>query len=332
MPKISVIMPAYNAERYIREAIDSILRQTWSDFELIIIDDGSTDSTAAIIAEYTDNRIRFCPNAQNMGVAATLNRGLELACGAYIARMNADDISLPERFAKQAAYLDAHPDVTVCGTAIELFCEGSVTGTRFPAAGPEKLKEDLFFSCGIAHPSVMMRRAAILELGGYDPAFNGMEDYELWCRVAEKGKITVLPEILLRYRIHSGQVTQNPSPKFKEQMQNLKRRQLAQLGVTAEPEEFSAYAAYCIGTIEADYAQTAALGRCFEKAAAANDVCSYYRSDFLCSDFKSILLRLAAKLSRQEQKRLCAECSLITEKALRQRKLKTFARKLLGRS
>lgn len=114
MPKISVIMPAYNAERYIREAIDSILRQTWSDFELIIIDDGSTDSTAAIIAEYTDNRIRFCPNAQNMGVAATLNRGLELACGAYIARMDADDISLPERFAKQAAYLDAHPDVTVC--------------------------------------------------------------------------------------------------------------------------------------------------------------------------------------------------------------------------
>ena len=82
MPKISVIMPAYNAERYIREAIDSILRQTWSDFELIIIDDGSTDSTAAIIAGYTDNRIRFCPNAQNMGVAATLNRGLELACGA----------------------------------------------------------------------------------------------------------------------------------------------------------------------------------------------------------------------------------------------------------
>ena len=309
MPKISVIMPAYNAERYIREAIDSILRQTWSDFELIIIDDGSTDSTAAIIAGYTDNRIRFCPNAQNMGVAATLNRGLELACGAYIARMDADDISLPERFAKQAAYLDAHPDVTVCGTAIELF-----------------------FPCGIAHPSVMMRRAAILELGGYDPAFNGMEDYELWCRVAEKGKIAVLPEILLRYRIHSGQVTQNPSPKFKEQMQNLKRRQLAQLGVTAEPEEFSAYAAYCIGTIETSYAQAAALGRCFEKAAAGNEASSYYRSDFLCSDFKSILLRLAAKLSRQEQKRLCAECSLITEKALRQRKLKTFARKLLGRS
>lgn len=81
MPKISVIMPAYNAERYIREAIDSILRQTWSDFELIIIDDGSTDSTAAIIAEYTDNRIRFCPNAQNMGVAATLNRGLSSPAG-----------------------------------------------------------------------------------------------------------------------------------------------------------------------------------------------------------------------------------------------------------
>ena len=107
MPKISVIMPAYNAERYIREAIDSILRQTWSDFELIIIDDGSTDSTAAIIAEYTDNRIRFCPNAQNMGVAATLNRGLELACGAYIARMDADDERSRNPFADEAELEDA---------------------------------------------------------------------------------------------------------------------------------------------------------------------------------------------------------------------------------
>lgn len=223
MPKISVLMPAYNAEKYIKEAIDSILAQTFSDFELIIIDDGSTDRTAEIVNDYSDSRIRFCPNEKNMGVAATLNRGLALASGEYIARMDADDISKEERFSKQVGYLDAHADIAVCGTSIELFCDGTVIGTRFPSTELEKLKEDLFFSCGIAHPSVMMRKAAILELGGYDPAFNGMEDYELWCRVAEKNKIAVLPEILFRYRIHRGQVTQNPSPKYKEQMRELKK-------------------------------------------------------------------------------------------------------------
>ena len=106
MPKISVIMPARNAEQYIREAIDSILGQTFADFEFLILDDGSTDATAEIVQCCRDERIRFCPNGCNMGVAATLNRGLALAGGEYIARMDADDISLPKRFEKQAAYLN----------------------------------------------------------------------------------------------------------------------------------------------------------------------------------------------------------------------------------
>ena len=124
-PKISVVMPAYNAENYIREAIDSILAQTFRDFEFLIIDDGSTDHTVEIIRSYSDSRIRLYQNERNMGVAATLNRGLDLARGEYIARMDADDISLPERFAKQAAYMDAHPDVAVCGSNIILFSEGA---------------------------------------------------------------------------------------------------------------------------------------------------------------------------------------------------------------
>ncbi len=332
MPKISVLMPAYNAEKYIKEAIDSILAQTFSDFELIIIDDGSTDRTAEIVNDYSDSRIRFCPNEKNMGVAATLNRGLGLASGEYIARMDADDISKAERFSKQVGYLDAHADIAVCGTSIELFCDGTVIGTRFPSTEPEKLKEDLFFSCGIAHPSVMMRKAAILELGGYDPAFNGMEDYELWCRVAEKNKIAVLPEILFRYRIHRGQVTQNPSPKYKEQMRELKKRQAEQLGIVATPEEFGAYAAYCTGTIGTSYSEIAALGRFFEKAEVGNERIKYYRSEFLCADFKSVLINLAMSLNEREQSLLCAECSIISDRELRRRKMKTIVKNLLGRS
>ena len=122
-------MPAYNAEKYINEAIDSILAQTFTDFEFIIIDDGSTDSTCAIVESYSDSRIRFFKNEHNLGVAATLNRGLDLARGEYIARMDADDISLPTRFEKQAAYMDSHPDVVVCGTGVE--CFGARHETRF---------------------------------------------------------------------------------------------------------------------------------------------------------------------------------------------------------
>lgn len=332
MPKISVLMPAYNAEKYIKEAVDSILTQTFSDFEFIIIDDGSTDRTAEIVNGYSDNRIRFCPNEKNMGVAATLNRGLGLARGEYIARMDADDISKAERFSKQVGYLDAHADVAVCGTSVEVFCDGAVIGTRFPSTEPEKLKEDLFFSCGIAHPSVMMRKATILEIGGYDTAFNGMEDYELWCRVAEKNKIAVLPEILFRYRIHRGQVTQNPSPKYKEQMRELKRRQTEQLGIVTTSEEFSAYTAYCMGIIGTSYSEIAALGRFFEKADIGNERNKVYHREFLYSDFKSVLVNLAMKLSWCEQRRLCSECSMITEKELRQRKMKTVVKNLIGRS
>ena len=124
MPRISVIMPAYNAEKYIREAIDSILAQTYTDFEFIIIDDASTDATASIVESYSDERIRFFRNEHNMGVANTLNRGLDLAVGEYIARMDSDDISLPERFAKQVEFMDTHTDVIVCGSNAIVFGDG----------------------------------------------------------------------------------------------------------------------------------------------------------------------------------------------------------------
>lgn len=332
MPKVSVIMPAYNAEKYIKEAIDSILAQTFTDFEFIIIDDGSTDGTAEIIRTYHDCRIKYLKNAQNAGIVFSLNRGLDIARGVYIARMDADDISLPERFEKQTVYMDEHPDIAVCGTAMELFCDSKVIGRRFPSKEPEKLKVDLFFSCGIAHPSVMMRRAVITRLGGYDPMYNGMEDYELWCRVAETYRLTVLPEILLRYRIHHAQVTQNPSPRYKEQMCRLKRRQTEQLGITVSSEEFDAYVSYCIGTIENTYPEINALARFFEKAAAGNSNSEYYRSAYLLPDFESVLLKLAADLSEETQKKLCTECSLITENKLMRWKAKAFVKKLLGRS
>ena len=176
MPKISVIMPAYNAEKYIAQAIESILGQTYGDFELIIINDCSQDRTEEIVLSYDDPRIIYLKNEQNLGVAKTLNRGLEVAKGRYIARMDADDIAMLERFAKQIAFLDSNADVAVLGTNVEIFNEEGTICTGWSATNTEQMKVDLLFSCGLAHPSVMMRTEIIRELGGYDPEFNGLED------------------------------------------------------------------------------------------------------------------------------------------------------------
>lgn len=244
MPKISVVMPVYNAEKYLREAMDSILAQTLGDFEFIIIDDGSTDASAEIVRSYSDARIRFYQNERNMGVAATLNRGLDLATGEYIARMDADDISLPERFAKQAAYLDAHPECAALGCDMELF--GAQIGTFAHAHTAGQLKVDLLFASALGHPTVMMRSTVVGREGlHYDEAYNGIEDYELWVRVAEKYDLGNLPEILLRYRMHAAQVTQNHTERYEQMHRELKTRQTAQLGIPSEGSGFDAFARFC---------------------------------------------------------------------------------------
>lgn len=205
-PKISVLMPVYNCELYIKKAIDSILNQTYSDFEFLIIDDASTDETVSIIKSYNDARIQLIEKPINSGYTNSLNYGLKLAKGKYIARMDGDDISLPERFAKQVDFLDKNLDVVLCGTA---FC---IIGTNEIISIPqnhEEIKLALLKNNCIAHPSVMMRKS-ILDKGSilYDLAKEPSEDYDLWVRLISKGKLHNLLEVLLKYRIHDKQVSQ----------------------------------------------------------------------------------------------------------------------------
>lgn len=245
--KVSVIMPAYNAEKYIKEAIDSILNQTYTDYEFIIINDCSTDNTEAVILSYSDPRIIYVKNGQNLGVAATLNRGLAIAQGEYIARMDADDISMPKRFEKQVAYLKDHVEVAVVGCAVERFSETDSYGVRTFAQSREMMSCDMLFSCGLAHPSVMMRRSVIVQIGGYDREFDGLEDYELWCRVEEYYGILAMSDVLLRYRIHKFQVSKNPSEQYRERMIRLKKRQLEKLEIPIEGAQAESFYAYCLG-------------------------------------------------------------------------------------
>lgn len=209
-PKVTVLLPVYNSAPFLRKAVDSILVQTWRDFELLAIDDGSTDGSLDILRAYSDPRIRLVAHERNQGLVASLNEGLDLAKGAYIARMDADDIMLPERLAWQAAHLDAHPEIAlVAGMVAFMNRDGAITGTwDTDQATPDEASVAAMLprtNC-IAHPTVMLRRSA---LGGlrYAPR-HGAEDWDLWLRMRSRGlRLDKLPRTVLHYRVHPGSIT-----------------------------------------------------------------------------------------------------------------------------
>ena len=211
MSEITVIMPAYNSEKYITEAIESIRSQTFTDWNMLIINEfGSNDKTAAIVREYErkDNRIQLIQNQQKLGLADSLNKGIKAATGKYIARMDADDISHPERFQKQWKYLEEHEDVIVLGTAQHHFGPNT-DGFHRPATEEGQLKANLLFMCDVCHSTVMMRREKIIENNLFYNAAFFAEDYELWTRVLSYGTIANLPEVLGEYRWGTGNITKS---------------------------------------------------------------------------------------------------------------------------
>jgi glycosyltransferase involved in cell wall biosynthesis len=199
-PKISVIMSVYNEETYLSQAIESVLNQTFGDFEFIIIDDGSTDDSFEIIKSYTDQRIRLMKNESNIGLTRSLNIALGLAVGEYIARQDADDSSLPDRFAEQVSFLEKHPETVLLGTGVYVIDEGGkVLRREIPSIAPgQKLRESNQF----VHGSVMFRRAAIAQLGLYQELFRYSQDYELWLRIASHHSVANLPNPLYQKRRH----------------------------------------------------------------------------------------------------------------------------------
>lgn len=198
MPDLTVLMPVFNAERFLREAMDSILSQTFTDFEFLIIDDGSTDVSVAIVESYTDPRIRFYQNEKNMGISPTLNRGIELATSAYIARMDADDISYPERLEKQYAYLQAHPDCALVSSLVRVIAEDGQF-VRQDSFKSEFFYYNLTFICWIYHSTVMYRTEAVKAVGMYTAAY--AEDFELFWQLSRQHRLYNLPEVLLDYRV-----------------------------------------------------------------------------------------------------------------------------------
>lgn len=201
-PVLSVIMPVYNAEKYVYEAIDSILKQTFADFEFLIFDDCSTDSSRDIILSFKDPRIRFFASPSNTGYVKHLNDGLIHARGQYIARMDADDVADPERFIEQLDYLNQHKQVGVCGTWIEFI--GAKEGVlEYPVEHQDIITYLLLFGNCIAHPAVMLRRSVLVDSQlSYDASLEPAEDYDIWNRLAVVSELHNLPKVLLKYRVH----------------------------------------------------------------------------------------------------------------------------------
>ncbi len=198
---ISVIMPVFNTERYVCAAIESILRQTYANFELIIVNDYSRDLTMNRITRYEDSRVRVIQNSRRLGVAKSLNQGLKLARGQYIARMDADDISHPQRFEKQLNFLEFHTDIGVLGSWVKIIDEnGKKRGFIRAPIDDASIKTRLFWSRGFVHSAVMMRKSLLQKLGNYDETLNGAEDYDLWLRLGRFTKFHNLPWYLLDYR------------------------------------------------------------------------------------------------------------------------------------
>ena len=206
IPKISIIMAVYNGEDYIELAIDSVLSQSFTDYEFIIVDDCSTDATEKIILSYKDTRIKYLRNKVNVGQTPSLNIGLKLANGEYIARIDADDIYLPGKLKKQFDFMEKNKDIAICGTnGLKIDENGKVIGTLKVPQKPKEILFNIYYGSPLIHVSVLMRRSVIIENGPYDENFPYCADFALWSNLLKKQyQIANLPNELIKFRTFEG--------------------------------------------------------------------------------------------------------------------------------
>lgn len=232
-PRVTVVIPVYNREKYVGEAIDSVLAQTFTDFELLVIDDGSTDQSRVVMQSYHDSRIRFIVNDTNEGIPKTRNKGIQLAQGEYLAFLDSDDWAYPQRFMKQVAFLDSHADYAAVGAWIVWMDEQSrsLRQVKRKPVSSEEIAAERLFRQGIEN-SASMARTAVLREYGHQEEYDLSEDFDLWARIAAKHRLATLPEVLVRRRLHSGQITREKSLRMKDRRLAIYASQLRSLGIT----------------------------------------------------------------------------------------------------
>lgn len=242
-PKVTVFIPVYNREHYVTEAIDSILGQTFTDFELLLLDDGSTDGTVAAIEAYDDPRIRLERSEENLGIPRIRNRGLALARGEYMAMLDSDDIACPERLARQVAFLDARPEYAAIG-AWSRWIDGqgrAIGKVKKQPIGADEVKAHLMFRCCLNNRSMTGRTEALRKFG-YRNSFQYCEDYDLLCNLSVEHKLGNLPEVLVLGRAHDQRITAQTPGLLRAKQREIAARQLTALGVTFDEDDSARHA------------------------------------------------------------------------------------------
>ena len=231
---ISILMPAYNAAEYIREAIDSILNQTFTNFEFVIINDGSTDATEEIILSYSDERIQYYANECNIGIVKTLNRGIDLCRGKYIARMDADDVSLPNRLEKQVRCLETNPHIVACGVLYAIYGDQQQTLVDV-ATDMLDVRYDMAIYCQFAHSMVMMRKDVLnTNQLQYREEYKYAEDYKLWTELLQFGEMINIPDVLGYIRQCEEGISISNAERQRNLSDRVRKEYLNQLGVKTQ--------------------------------------------------------------------------------------------------
>lgn len=278
MPRpITVIFPVYNAAEYLKEAVDSILNQTYQDFELLAINDGSTDNSVEVFEGYDDERIRLVHNEQNMGLIATLNKGLDLCESPYIVRADADDICMPTRLEKQFNFMEAHPEVGLSGTWYVGFTEKGETPLRSGyLTSDDDIRIKHLHQLHVSHGTSIIRKKVLDEHNlRFDPDYQHAEDYDLFVRISQHCKMGNIPEILYKVRYHEASV----SAKFSEIQTNnsnrIMKRQFGIMGIDLDDAQVALYKEMAYGNFDASLDKMEQTRDLFGKLIAANQLSAY---------------------------------------------------------
>ena len=277
---ITVLMPVYNASNYLNEAIESILNQSFIDFEFLIINDGATDQSEEIIMSYKDARIRYIKKEVNQRLIATLNEGFKLAKGKYIVRMDADDISLPKRLEKQFRFMEANSEIALSGSWAENF--GDKIGISKYQTNHDAIKFKMMYQCHIVHPTIIIRKSILDTINlKFDPNFIHAEDYELFVRISENHLLANIPEVVLKYRVHSKSISNTYTETQLKNSAEIRTRIFNNLGFSISKELLDDY----IKLNYQDYKNINSSGiqikNMLEQIKLKNDESGYFNYDYL---------------------------------------------------
>lgn len=240
-PKVTVLMSVYNGDTFLKEAVESIIEQTFGDFEFLVIDDGSSDSSVEIIRSYGDRRIRLISNEKNIGLAASLNSGIRMASGEYIVRMDSDDISLPDRLQRQVDFMETHREIAVCGSYMETIGE-QIQVVKKPI-NSKLIKCFLLAGSPFSHPTVLLRTSLIQRYDlYYNEDYSAAQDYDLWARILQIAPGWNIDEVLLHYRLHNRQLSIMRLCDQDYYADQVRKKTLSRMGINPSEQELTMHA------------------------------------------------------------------------------------------